>query len=157
MPISISNQQTKYNLSPKMETIIKEITSGAMEKEGYTTVGEVTIVLVDDQMIQELNRDYRGIDSPTDVLAFSYIEDNPDEPDHAVPAEELDSLGDIIVSMEQVHKQAKEYGHSAERELGFLVAHGIYHLMGYDHQTPEDETIMEAKVEAMLNFLNLPR
>lgn len=115
---------------------------------------EVSITLVDDEAIHALNREHRGIDRPTDVLSFSQLEG---EELAALPEGEALPLGDIVISVDRVADQADEYGHSFERELGFLVGHGMLHLLGYDHQSPEDEAAMTAKTEEILTGLGLTR
>lgn len=115
---------------------------------------EVSVTFVDDAQIHELNRIHRGVDRPTDVLSFSQLEG---EDMGALPEGAPLPLGDIVISLERCAEQAREYGHSFERELGFLVGHGMLHLLGYDHQTPEDEAVMMAKTEAILGELGLTR
>lgn len=115
---------------------------------------EVSITFVDDEQIMDLNRDHRGLHKPTDVLSFSQLEG---EELAAMPEGEPVLLGDIVVSLERCVEQAADYGHSFERELGFLVAHGMLHLLGYDHQTPEDEAAMMARTEEILGGLGLTR
>jgi len=117
---------------------------------------EVSVALVDEAEIQELNRQYRGIDAPTDVLSFSQIEgsglslaDFPPE----MPA----PLGDIVVSIPRMRAQAVDYGHSEARELGFLLVHGLLHLLGHDHQTPEETGTMRAAEEDILAAASLNR
>jgi probable rRNA maturation factor len=156
MPISISNRQDKVCLSLKLEKTINTVLNTGIEKEKIDHQLEVSVALVDDETIRDLNREYRNMDSPTDVLSFAYREDNLEEPDYDDPTEE-DVLGDIIISLERAKYQAEEYGHSLERELGFLVAHGFYHLLGYDHMEPEDEALMEDKVEGILALVGLVR
>lgn len=134
----------------------KLVVASAQELELADNI-EVSVTIVDNQRIQEINRDYRSLDEPTDVISFA-LEDNDDE-DFAVFFEEdaeLDSfplprlLGDIFISIDKVEEQAKEYGHSFERELGFLVVHGFLHLNGYDHQTEADERKMFSLQEKIL-------
>jgi len=115
---------------------------------------EVSITFVDDEQIMDLNRDHRGLHKPTDVLSFSQLEG---EELAAMPEGEPVLLGDIVVSLERCVEQAADYGHSFERELSFLVAHGMLHLLGYDHQTPEDEAAMMARTEEILGGLGLTR
>lgn len=115
---------------------------------------EVSITFVDDEAITDLNRDHRGLAKPTDVLSFSQLE-GEDMP--AMPEGEPLPIGDIVISLERCLEQAADYGHSFERELGFLTAHGMLHLMGWDHQTPEDEAAMMAKTEEILAGLGLAR
>jgi probable rRNA maturation factor len=114
----------------------------------------VSVICVDDERIHELNREHRGIDRPTDVLSFSQLEG---EEMAGLPEGEPLPVGDIVISVERVAAQAEEYGHSFERELGFLVGHGMLHLLGYDHQTPEEEAAMMAKTEEILAELGLTR
>lgn len=112
------------------------------------------MTFVDDDAIMDLNRDHRGLNKATDVLSFSQLEG---EELAALPEGHPVLLGDIVISVERCVEQAADYGHSFERELGFLVAHGMLHLLGYDHMTPEDETAMMAKTEEILGELGLTR
>ena len=112
-------------------------------------VTEVSISFMDKNEIQALNRDHRGKDTATDVLSFPVndaLAIGPGRP-----------LGDIAICMDIARQQAEEYGHSLERELAFLVVHGMLHLLGYDHETPEDEAKMCAAQDEILGLLNLPR
>lgn len=107
--------------------------------EAEDAEGEISIVLTDDETIHGYNRDFRGVDRPTDVLSFPASE-----------GEELigipdGHLGDIMISVETAERQAKELGHSTEREIAFLAVHGTLHVLGYDHMSPEDEEIMTAR------------
>lgn len=114
----------------------------------------VSLVFVDDAGIAALNRDYRGIDAPTDVLSFSQLENAG--PATLPPGTPL-LLGDIVVSLPRAAAQAQEYGHTRDRELGFLLVHGLLHLLGYDHQSPQEAAAMEARQEAVLQSLGLRR
>lgn len=105
---------------------------------------EVVLTVVDDAAMRELNRTYRGIDRPTDVLAFSQRERTPGEPFIEDPVEGR-LLGDIVVSWETARRQAEELGHPVEREAAFLTVHGLLHLLGYDHQQPQPELLMKRK------------
>lgn len=118
--------------------------------------GEVSLLLVDEAEIQEYNRAYRGIDAPTDVLSFSQLEgEGPDArtlpPDFPMP------LGDIVISMPRMRDQALTYGHGQEREFAFLLVHGLLHLLGFDHQTSEDEERMRITAEELLTEAGLSR
>lgn len=115
---------------------------------------ELSITFVDDEAIAELNEEHRGLAKPTDVLSFPQLEG---EEMNDIPEGEPLPLGDIVISLERCLLQAEDYGHSFERELGFLTAHGMLHLLGYDHQTPEDEAVMMAKTEEILAPLGLSR
>lgn len=109
------------------------------------------VIIVDNTYIHKINLEYRGIDRPTDVITFA-LEDEKD-----VQAKEIRVLGDIYISKDKVIEQAKEYGHSLKRELFFLVTHGIYHLLGYDHMTEEEEKVMFKKQEDVLNEYGITR
>ena len=109
---------------------------------------EVSLSIVDDREMHELNLQYRGVDRTTDVLSFPLEEDRPKEPC---------LLGDIIVSAPKAKQQAEEYGHSLLREMSFLVVHGTLHLLGYDHMTPEEDEEMQRLQEEVLAGLGITR
>lgn len=109
------------------------------------------VIIVDNEYIHKLNKEYRGIDRPTDVISFA-LEDNADEIESNVRI-----LGDIYISIDKVYEQAKEYGHSNLREICFLMIHGFLHLLGYDHMKEEEEKIMFAKQEEILNGFGITR
>ena len=115
---------------------------------------EVSLMLVDDQRIHDLNLEYRGVDRPTDVLSFALQEESDEEPDAMF---EDDMLGDIVISAERAREQAKEYGHSFEREIVYLAVHGTLHLLGYDHEEELDRQEMRSKEEAVMALLGLER
>ncbi|MCD9022980.1 rRNA maturation RNase YbeY [Cohnella silvisoli] len=156
-----------------MELLEKLLVVAGRKEE--VTKGIVTLTLTDDEGIRELNRQYRGLDKPTDVLSFSLLErDEPDihYDDEYEASEEgaeewkdedkaadpfADLLGDIIISVPRAEAQAEEYGHSFERELGFLFVHGFLHLIGYDHGDEEQEKEMFAKQEEVLKEAGLTR
>lgn len=134
-----------------MESLVEKIVQELLREEGLDVSWEVSIVIVDDEEIQKLNRDYRGKDTPTDVLSFLLQEGD------FVVSEGDNLLGDIVISLETALRQAEDYGHSLEREVGFLTAHGMLHLLGYSHETIEAEKVMNEKAEAVLNILGLSR
>ena len=117
---------------------------------------EVSVVLVNEDEIQALNRQYRGIDAATDVLSFSQLE-GPHPEYGTFPPEYLVPLGDIVLSTPRMLAQALEYGHSAEREFGFLLVHGLLHLLGYDHEAPADARAMRAAEEDVLAAAGLTK
>lgn len=119
-----------------IEVLTKEYES---DREVY-----VSVLLTGNEEIQRVNRDFRGKDMPTDVISFAY-HDN-DEADNGL----YDSLGDIIISLERVEEQRKDYGHSFKREFYYVLTHGLLHLMGYDHMEEEEKKIMRAKEEEIL-------
>lgn len=110
-----------------------------------------SIIFVDNEKIHELNKQFRGVDRPTDVISFA-LEDAEEEFLSTIRV-----LGDIYISIPKMQEQAKEYGHSEKRELAFLVVHGLLHLLGYDHQTEEEEKVMFQIQEEMLNEEGISR
>ena len=114
---------------------------------------EVSITLTDDKNIHELNKKFRGIDRPTDVLSFALRES--DEP--KILNAEIETLGDIIISVERAKLQAEEYGHSFLREMIFLEVHGLLHLLGYDHIEENDRLEMEAEQKFIMEKLKIQR
>jgi probable rRNA maturation factor len=158
-----NNEQNKIEIPDSLIARLEQLLQLAGEAEGLTE-GEVTLSIVDDEEIHQLNRDYRGIDRPTDVLSFAMHEETDEELDiiYEVESEDEDipldgMLGDIIISAERAKLQSEEYGHSLERELGFLFVHGFLHLMGYDHQDEAAEAIMTEKQESVLRQAGLNR
>ena len=118
----------------------------------------ITITLTTPENIKEINKTYRDIDRATDVLSFPIFE--KDELDKKIEKKDFeieDMLGNIVISIEKVEEQAIEYGHSFERELSYMVVHGFYHLMGYDHIKEEDKKIMRKKEEQVLEKLGIQR
>lgn len=122
---------------------------------------EMSVTLMDNEHIHEINKKYRGVDKPTDVISFAIEEDDPDEVPIILPEdEEFDipkNIGDIMVSMDKVKEQAEYLGHSEDRELGFLVVHGFLHLNGYDHMKEEDEKEMFGFQREILDSYGLTR
>jgi probable rRNA maturation factor len=127
---------------------LQRVAEVVLDLEGRS--GEVTLVITDDEGIGQLNRDFLGQDGPTDVLAFGVQEETG--PFVAAP-EAGDYLGDVIISYPRARAQAKELGHSTQRELDLLVVHGILHLLGYDHATEEDKSAMWSRQDAILSNL----
>lgn len=123
---------------------------------------EMSITFMDNNEIQEINRVYRNKDMPTDVISFALEEEGEDELPIIFDKEFGDSqfprnLGDLMISVERANEQAEEYGHSVDRELGFLALHGFLHLNGYDHMTPEDEKVMFGLQKEILDAYGLKR
>jgi probable rRNA maturation factor len=139
-----------------MENIVKEVAAQVLKQENLSIDPEVSIIFVDDRIIKEMNLLYRGIDESTDVLSFSMREEVSDEYP-SVFLEEDNLLGDVVISLETAQRQSDEYGHSLDREIGFLTVHGILHLLGYDHINKEDAIIMRKKEEDILIQLGLKR
>ena len=141
------------------EDIVKKVFDKCFEEEGLQDSKlYITVTFTNPENIQKINQQYRNIDSPTDVLSFPMFQ--KEELDNKVQKKEFqyqDILGDIIISIPKVEEQAKEYGHSFERELSYMLVHGFYHLMGYDHIEEEDKKIMRTKEEKVLETLNILR
>ncbi len=111
----------------------------------------VSIVLVDNEYIHKINKEYRNVDRETDVISFAFMDDETN------PESGVTDLGEIYISLEKAHSQSKEYGHSFKRELCFLLTHGLLHLLGYDHMTEDDEKEMFGLQEEVLNSLGIGR
>lgn len=145
-------------LTSEYEHLIMDLLEYAGKELSLAPDTEMSVTIVDNQEIQEINREYRHKDQPTDVISFA-IEDNPE--DIFLPEEfamEIPrDLGDIFVSIDRAKEQAEEYGHSLKRELGFLVVHGFLHLNGYDHMEPEEEKEMFALQNQILEHYGLQR
>lgn len=156
---------TEYRFSFDCETLIKRTAEKVLEYEKCPYEVELNITITDNATIQQVNREYRQIDRPTDVLSFPMVAyENPGDFSHVEEDEMLfhpDTgellLGDIMISVDKVKEQAREYGHSEERELGFLTAHSMLHLCGYDHIQEEERLVMEEKQRAIMDLLQLYR
>lgn len=134
--------------------LIEKTVERSLEYENFSTNTEVSVTIVSLEDIHRINLEHRGIDRPTDVLSFPLIDFTRDKlPQNG----EKIYLGDIVLCYDKVLSQAEEYGHSVERELAFLTAHSMLHLMGYDHMEKDEEKIMFAKQEAIMDILGLPR
>ena len=148
------------------EALAKRVIEFALEHEEFPYECEVNLTLTDNEGIREINRTYREIDKPTDVLSFplinyekagdfSALEENYDDNFNPDTGEIM--LGDIIISIEKVKEQADSYGHSIEREFAFLILHSMLHLFGYDHMTEEEAAIMEEKQKIILDKMKIFR
>jgi probable rRNA maturation factor len=139
--------------------LIERAVAAALADEGAVGPVEVSVLVTDDAALHALNRDYRGVDAPTDVLSFAAEEQGDTlSPSFVLPPDAPRYLGDIAISYERVVAQAAEYGHSRERELAYLTAHGVLHLLGYDHERgPDDAADMRAREEATMERLGLRR
>ncbi|MFW6117958.1 MAG: rRNA maturation RNase YbeY [Chloroflexota bacterium] len=132
------------------ECWVKKIVRQVLKAEGVAHPYEVSIVFTDSETVHELNRDYRGMDEPTDVLAFYMLPQGEGDDSFALPPDEVTRLGEVIISYPQATEQAREQGHSPERELALLIVHGILHLLGYDHEEPEEEDEMRKREKELL-------
>ena len=129
---------------------IKKIVRQVLKTERVVPPYEVSLVFTDSKMVQQLNRDYRRVDETTDVLAFSMLTQKGADSSFPLPPDGFTRLGEVIISYPQAAEQAKEQGHSPERELALLVIHGILHLLGYDHEEPEEESEMRERERELL-------
>lgn len=136
-------------------SFVEKVLKHAAETENVSDA-EVSVTFVTNEIIQEINKEYRGKDTPTDVISFA-MEELGEGEQEIVGANEPRMLGDIVISLDRTKEQAADYGHSFERELGFLAVHGFLHLLGYDHMTEEEEKEMFAKQENILSSLGIKR
>lgn len=165
MTLEINNSQDKIEVSQEIERLIEECISQTLKMEGADIPVEVSVLLVDDHQIHQLNRQYRGVDAPTDVLSFPMLEFENGGEDRNLKAvlnaakhgDQAVVLGDIVLSLERAQQQAMEYGHSFFREVGYLVVHGMLHLLGYDHEQEEQRFEMRRKEESVMEMLGLSR
>ncbi len=139
--MEINNQQDKIDIDKSLYKDFENIITKATEMEGYDG-GEISIALVDNKKIKELNKKFRKKNEVTDVLSFPMDDE---------------ILGDIIISAERASSQSKDYGHSFKREICYLVTHGILHLLGYDHKTEGEKKEMRKKEERILKELEIKR
>lgn len=146
MEYYIDNRQTEVEITERLNKLIESVIIQSLNVEGKSTNVEVSISFVNNKEIQELNKDYRAIDEITDVLSF------PIDDDILVP---VPLLGDIIISMERAKEQASEFGHSLDREIAYLVAHSMFHLMGYDHMVEEEKVNMRLKEKQVMKKLGI--
>ena len=141
------------------ERIVEKVLKKCFEEEGLIDSKLImTITFTTPEEIRKINKKYRKIDKATDVLSFPMFEKA--ELDEKIKNKDFlyeDVLGDVIISIDKVKEQAEEYGHSFERELSYMLVHGFYHLMGYDHIEEEDKKIMRPKEEKILNELKITR
>ncbi|EUJ46283.1 rRNA maturation RNase YbeY [Listeria riparia] len=147
------------DLAPEAFELVENLLQFAAARLKIQNDSELTVTFVDNARIQEINRDYRDKDQPTDVISFA-LEEMGDGEVEITWSEDMDVpriLGDIIISTERAKEQAKEYGHGFDREVGFLALHGLLHLLGYDHIEDEDEKEMFALQKEVLDAYGLER
>lgn len=157
--IFTDNTQDKIEVTDALEKLIKDVAEGVLEFEEIDERCEVNVMFADNEQIRGINREQRDIDRATDVLSFPFLDAK--NGDITVSDEDFYegylSLGDIVISLERAKEQAEEYGHSFEREVGFLTCHSMLHLLGYDHIDEADRVIMRKKEEEILKKLKLTR
>ncbi len=159
--VFIENEQIHIEFKQAYEELLNKTVLTCLGEEKIGVGCEINILLTDDASIQELNKQFREIDNPTDVLSFPMADIKngiiANEGGDCDIDEGLLILGDIVISMETAVKQSEQYGHSLERELSFLTAHGMFHLLGYDHMESQEEKTMMAKQEKVMSELGLKR
>jgi len=128
----------------------RKIVHDILKAEGVAPPLEISLVFTDSETVQKLNRDYRGVDAPTDVLAFYMLTEKETSPSFVLPPDGVTRLGEVIISYPQAVKQANEQGHSVDKELALLIIHGVLHLLGYDHEKSEEETKIRAREKELL-------
>lgn len=143
--IYFDNRQDLIEIDEEIEMIVESSVEAALKEIEFTEDYEVSVSFVGDEEIHELNRDYRGIDRTTDVLSFPMDD------------EFTNMLGDIVININKVIEQAKEYGHSEKREISYLTVHSTLHLMGFDHEEEEDKKEMRAVEDRVMEKLEISR
>lgn len=158
-------EETEAFISFDYKELAEKVIDAALEAEKFPFEAEVSLLLVSPEEIRELNREHRGMDAPTDVLSFplieyespGYFESLDQEEDNFNPDTGEAMLGDIVLCVDKVRKQAEEFGHSEKREYAFLILHSMLHLLGYDHMTKEDAAVMEEKQRKILDRMGILR
>lgn len=147
------------------EALIRQVAEAVLESEDCPYACQLDVLLTDDEAMREINRSERGLDASTDVLSFPFISfpepgdftELEEDPMNFDPDSGELLLGDMVISLEKVRSQAKAYGHSPRRELAFLTAHSLFHLLGYDHEDEAERIQMEEKQEGILRHLGITR
>lgn len=153
--VNILNQQSKVKVPTGVRMLIRRCCHAVLELEKFDGSAEVSVSFVDNEQIHKLNKEYRNIDKPTDVLSFPLGENGEYDKN---PDTDAYMLGDIVISVEKAIEQAEEYGHTLQREIGYLTVHSMLHLMGYDHVDGGVEAVrMREKEENVLTNLGLKR
>ena len=145
MEIYIDNRQSEINVSEETYDLIQKVIKESLLAEGKSLDYEVSVSLVNNEEIQELNKEYRGVNRSTDVLSFPLEDEFGNMP----------LLGDIIISVEKALEQSKEFDHSLERELAYLTAHSMFHLMGYDHMEKQEKQDMRDREKLVMKKLGI--
>ena len=152
--VIISNRQKQVKIPTGLRMLIRRCCHAVLQMEGFQDSAEISVSFVDNEQIREMNRQYRDKDSATDVLSFPMGENGQYDVNHETGAK---ILGDIVISVPRAVEQAQTYGHSLEREVGYLTAHSMLHLLGYDHENGGLERVrMREKEERVMRELGLP-
>lgn len=157
LKIYYANEQKIVKIPLSLRNLINRVVKATLENENFKKDAEVSVSFVNNETIHKLNLEYRGKDKPTDVLSFPMTDGDEEEDDIDLSTGAV-MLGDIIISAEKAMEQANEYGHGIEREICFLAVHSTLHLLGYDHETSEDdEKYMNQTQESILQKIGLTR
>lgn len=152
--VIISNRQKEVKIPTGLRMLVRRCCIAVLQTENFPHSAEISVTFVNNEQIHELNREYRNIDRSTDVLSFPLGENGVYDSNPETGAK---MLGDVVISMETALSQAEKYGHSFSREVAYLTAHSVLHLLGYDHETGGlDKVRMREKEETVMNQLGLP-
>lgn len=155
LKIYFENEQDKVVLKYKLKMLVREAIEATLDLENYGNPCEVSVTFTDNEGIHALNKKFRQIDRPTDVLSFPLFDFDGEYEEPPVD-EMMNMLGDIVISLEKAQEQAEEFGHSFEREVAFLTAHSMLHLLGYDHElSNEDDKEMREKQNIVMDMIGL--
>lgn len=153
--VIITDSQNVMKIPTGVRMLIRRCCNAVLTYENFDGSAEISVTIVDDETIREINQKHRGIDKSTDVLSFPMGENGVYDINHDTDAK---ILGDIIISIEHAYDQAEKYGHTLQREIGFLTVHSLLHLLGYDHENGGLEAVrMREKEEAVLTQMGLKR
>lgn len=151
--VIISNSQKEVKIPTGLRMLVRRCCNAVLRMENFQGAAEVSVTFANNEQIHELNKMHRNVDAPTDVLSFPMGEDGKYDID---PATNAKILGDIVISMEKAVEQAERFGHTLQREVGYLTAHSMLHLLGHDHEEPLEKVHMREKEELVMTQLGLP-
>ena len=151
--VIISNSQKEVKIPTGLRMLVRRCCNAVLRMENFQGAAEVSVTFANNEQIHELNKMHRNVDAPTDVLSFPMGEDGKYDID---PATNAKILGDIVISTEKAVEQAERFGHTLQREVGYLTAHSMLHLLGYDHEEPLEKVHMREKEELVMTQLGLP-
>ena len=151
--VIISNSQKEVKIPTGLRMLVRRCCNAVLRMENFQGAAEVSVTFANNEQIHELNKMHRNVDAPTDVLSFPMGEEGKYDID---PATNAKILGDIVISMEKAVEQAERFGHTLQREVGYLTAHSMLHLLGYDHEEPLEKVHMREKEELVMTQLGLP-
>lgn len=151
--VIITNNQKKVKIPTGLRMLVRRCCHAVLQLENFSGIAEISVTFVDNEEIHKLNKQYRDKDMPTDVLSFVMGENGTYDIDPKTGAQ---ILGDVVISMEKAVEQAERYGHNIQREVGYLTAHSVLHLLGYDHEDNMERVRMREKEEKVMSLLGLP-